>query len=77
MSWISELITAITDSFSGIGDAIITFLKDGFMNLFFDLSETGTIDGISEFGIFSFVLMGISLALGLTYFVVNLVRRKI
>lgn len=77
MSWLQELITAITDSLEGIGTAIFTFLKDGFMQLFFDLSDAGAVEGVSEFGIFSFVIMGISLALGLAYFIVNLVRRKI
>ena len=39
-------------------------------------SSTNAIEGVSEFGIFSFVIMGIGLCLGLTYFIVNLVRRK-
>lgn len=76
MSWIEELVTAITSTFTSLGTAIFTFLKDGFMSLFFKVSSAGAIEGVSEFGIFSFVLMGISLCLGLTYFIVNLVRRK-
>lgn len=77
MSWIEELVTAITSTFENLGNSIFTFLKDGFMTLFFEVSTEGTIEGVSNFGIFSFVLMGISLCLGLTYFIVNLVRRKI
>lgn len=75
MSWISDLVTAITSTFTTLGTAIFTFLKDGFVTLFLEVNE-GTITGVSEFGIFSFVIMGISLCLGLTYFIVNLVRRK-
>lgn len=77
MSWIEELVTAITSTFTNLGTSIFTFLKDGFMSLFFDVTSEGAIEGVSNFGIFSFVLMGVSLCLGLTYFIVNLVRRKI
>lgn len=77
MSWIEELVTALTSTFQNLGTSIFTFLKDGFMSLFFDVTSEGAIEGVSNFGIFSFVLMGISLCLGLTYFIVNLVRRKI
>lgn len=75
MSWIGDLVTAITSTFTNLGTAIFEFLKDGFVTLFLNVSE-GTITGVSEFGIFSFVIMGMSLCLGLTYFIVNLVRRK-
>ena len=77
MSWIADLVTAITSTFTTLGNAIFTFLKDGFVTLFLNVnSSTNAIEGVSEFGIFSFVIMGIGLCLGLTYFIVNLVRRK-
>lgn len=77
MSWIEELVTAITSTFTKLGNAVFTFLKDGFVTLFFDKTAEGVIEGVSDFGIFAFVLMGVSLCLGLTYYIVNLVRRKI
>lgn len=76
-TWISDIIDAITDTFTGIGDAIFNFLKDGFITLFMETDAQGAITGVSAFGIFGFVLMGLSLVLGLTYFITNLVRRKI
>lgn len=76
MTWISELVTAITSTFTTLGTAIFNFLKDGFVTLFLETDAQGAITGVSSFGIFSFVLMGIALCLGLTYFIVNMVRRK-
>ena len=78
MSWINDLVSAITGALTGIGNAIFEFLKDGFTTLFLEVdSTTHNVTGVSNFGLFSFVIMGIALALGLTYFIVNLVRRKI
>lgn len=77
MSWITQMIEAITSTFTNLGNAVFKFLKDGFVNLFLETSTEGAVTGVSAFGIFGFALMGISLCLGLTYFIVNLVRRKI
>lgn len=77
MTWIQEIVEALTDTFTSLGTAVFTFLKDGFMTLFFDIGTDGAISGVSNFGIFTFVMLGISLCLGLTYFITNLVRRKI
>lgn len=77
MTWITEIVSAITTPLTNLITAVLTALKDGFVTLFFDKTTEGAIEGISDFGIFSFVLMGISLALGLTYYITNLVRRKI
>lgn len=78
MSWVSDITTAITSTFTALGNGIIEFITSGFTKLFFVVDGTsGEITGVSNFGIFGFVLMGISLVLGLTYFIVNLVRRKI
>ena len=76
MSWITDITGAITGSLTSIGNAIFEFIKTGFTTLFFDVTD-GTITGVSNFGKFAFIIMGISLALGMTYFIVNLVRRKI
>lgn len=77
MSWVTDIINAITSTFTNIGTAIFNFLKDGFVTLFMETDAQGAITGVSSFGIFGFVLMGLSLVLGLTYFITNLVRRKI
>lgn len=75
-SWIGNIVTAITTTFTDLGNAIFSMLKDGFTTLFLETNESGAVTGVSNFGIFGFILMGISLCLGLTYFIVNLVRRK-
>ena len=77
MSWVTEIVTAITSSLTSLGNAIFEFLKDGFVTLFLTTDAQGTITGVSAFGIFGFVTMGITLAMGLAYFITNLVRRKI
>ena len=78
MSWIDNIVQAITSTFTVLGNSIFTMLKDGFTTLFLEVdSTTHAVTGVSNFGIFSFVLMGIALCLGLTYFITNLVRRKI
>lgn len=77
MTWVTDIINAITSTFTNIGTAIFNFLKDGFVTLFLETDAQGAVTGVSEFGIFGFVLMGLSLVLGLTYFITNLVRRKI
>lgn len=76
MNWIGDLVTAITSTFTDLGSSMTTMLKDTFTGLFFDVSDAGAVTGVSNFGIFSFALMGIALCLSLVYFIVNLVRRK-
>jgi hypothetical protein len=77
MSWVTDIINAITSTFTNLGTAVFNFLKDGFVTLFLKTDAQGAVTGVSELGIFGFVLMGLSLVLGLTYFITNLVRRKI
>lgn len=76
-TWIGQIIQAITDTFTNLGTSVFNFLKDGFTTLFLEVDGQGAVTGVSNFGLFGFVIMGISLVLGLTYFIVNLVRRKI
>lgn len=76
-TWVGQIIDAITETFTELGTAVFNFLKDGFTTLFLEVDGQGAVTGVSNFGIFGFVIMGISLVLGLTYFIVNLVRRKI
>ena len=75
-SWVGDLISNIVETFTDLGTAVFNFLKDGFVTLFLETSE-GVITGVSAFGIFGFVLIGISLCLGLTKFITSMVRRKI
>lgn len=77
MSWIEQIVSAITSVFTALGTSVFQLLKDGFVTLFLEVDTQGAITGVSAFGIFGFMLMGISLVLGLTYFITNLVRRKI
>ena len=77
MSWTTDIVSAITSTFTSLGTAVVNLLKDGFTTLFLETGENGAVTGVSNFGIFGFILMGLSLVLGLTYFIVNLVRRKI
>lgn len=76
-TWIGQIIQAITETFTNLGENVFNFLKTGFTTLFLEVDGQGAITGVSNFGLFGFVIMGISLVLGLTYFIVNLVRRKI
>ena len=75
-SWVSDLISNITETLGDLGTAVFNFLKDGFTTLFLETSE-GVVTGVSNFGIFAFVLIGIALCLGLTKFITSMVRRKI
>ena len=77
MSWVTDIVSAITSTFTTLGTAVFNFLKDGFVTLFLETNTEGAVTGVSSFGIFGFILMGISLVFGLTYWIVSLVRRKI
>ena len=76
MNWINDITGAITGALTSIGNAIFEFLKSGFVTLFLETDAQGAVTGVSYFGIFGFVLMGIALAMSLAYFITNLVRRK-
>lgn len=66
---ITTMFSGVTDTITGLGTAI----KDMFMNLLFvDPSASDLV--LSEFAKFSFLLMGVSLALGLGYFIINKIR---
>lgn len=76
MTWITELTSAIATSLTSIGAAVFGFIKDGFVTLFLETDAQGAVTGVSAFGIFGFVAMGIALALGLTKFVTSIVRKR-
>lgn len=76
---LNDIISAITGGFTNLGQGVINLLKNGFIWLFTEYTESQgvyTITGLSPFAYFVFILMGISLCLGLVYFLVNMVRRS-
>ena len=79
-TWLQQILQAITGSFQTLGDAVLGFLKRGFVELFCEytgtLDSTYTITGPSPIAYFVFIIMGISLVLGLTYYLVNMLRRS-
>lgn len=79
-NWLTEILNAITGSLTTLGGAIIAWIKQGFVQLFCEytgsLDSTYTITGPSPIAYFVFILMGIALAMSLTYFLVNLLRRS-
>lgn len=66
---ITTMFSGVTDTITGLGTAV----KDMFMNLLFEDPVAETLV-LSEFAKFSFLLMGVSLALGLGYFIINKIR---
>lgn len=74
-TWVSQLIEAIISVFTNLGTAILEFIKEGFTTLFLEVGEGGAITGLSNLGIFTFVTTGISMVMGLTYVIYNLVKR--
>lgn len=72
---ISEVIQAIQDAVTGFGDTIVSAVKTLFNGFMFDTNgTTQTLSNVAKFG---FLLLGISLVMGLSYWVINLIRRKI
>lgn len=74
-TWITELIESITSVFTDLGKAILGFVKTGFNELFFEEVADGA-KTLSDFAVFVFVLMGISVVMGLTYWITNLIHRS-
>lgn len=75
-AWITQLLENFLGSFTNVGTAVFNFLKEGFVTLFLKTSE-GAVTGPSEFGIFVFFCLGLTLCLGLTKFITSMCRRKI
>lgn len=78
-SLLTDIVAAITGAFKTLGQAVIDLVRNGFIWLFTTYTESSgvyTITGLSPFAYFVFILMGISLCLGLVYFLVNMCRRS-
>ena len=70
---IQGIIDALKSTFTDLGTAILAFLKSGFETIFLNDGKTG----LSNLGTFLFVMLSISLTVGLTRWITSLVRRKI
>lgn len=70
---LQTLISLIVGGITGIAEGIGTGISTLVMNLMFELSEQGAILGLSAFGSVLAIFAGISLAIGLSYKIYNLI----
>lgn len=68
--FIDLLVGGVTELGSGIGSGTNSFVGD----LFFKMSESGTVEGLSVFGGATAIFGGIGLAVGLTTLIFHWVR---
>lgn len=64
---ISLLVAGITGIATGIGEGLSILVQ----SIFLTVSETGAVEGLSTFGGLIIVFAGVSLAIGLSRWVVN------
>ena len=69
-----EIITSITDAFSGIITGLSDAIKSAVSALIFDTN--GNTQTISNFAKFAFTLMGLGMAVGVVYLIVRWVRSR-
>jgi len=69
----AELITTMFSSVTSTVQGLATGIKTMFMNLIYEDPTASTLV-LSDFAKFSFLLMGVSLALGLGYFIIRKIR---
>ena len=77
MTWLTQLISAMTNSFTSLSSSIMTTILDSFKTLFLEVDAQGAITGVTPVAIFIFFGLGISLCLGLTKWVTSFARKKI
>ena len=77
MEWLGNFVQAIIYPFEEMATAVMGTITSAFTKLFLIINESGAITGVSPFGLFVGLGLGISLVLGLTKFVTSLVRKKI
>ena len=68
-----ELITTMFSGFSSVITGLSTGVKDMFMNLLYE-DPTATTLVLSDFAKFGFLIAGLSMALGLGYFIIRKIR---
>lgn len=69
---INTMFSGVTITAEGLGNAI----KDMFLNIIYD-DPAAEVKVISQFATFIFLMFGVSLTLGLGYFIINKVSLKI
>lgn len=74
-----DLIEAFTYSFTELAQKIPSAVKDAVTNVLFDTTTSGgtTTQTVSNLGLFCFLMLGVTLVIGVTRWAVSLVRRKI
>lgn len=78
-TFLNDILSAITGSFTTLGSAIIDLIKDSFVNLFCISTESAgvvTITGLSPLAYYSFILLGIAIVMGLTAKLFSMIRRS-
>ena len=68
-----ELITSMFSSFTDVISGLAGGVKEMFMNLIYE-NPTADVLVVSDFAKFSFIMAGLSLALGLGYFIIRKIR---
>ena len=68
-----ELITSMFSSFSDVISGLAGGVKEMFMNLLYE-NPTAEVLVVSDFAKFGFIMAGLSLALGLGYFIIKKIR---
>lgn len=69
-----EIITSITEAFSGIVTGLTSAIRDSVNGLIFE--GTGDTQTLSGFAKFAFTLMGLGMAVGVVYLIVRWVRNR-
>lgn len=68
---LTEIINLLIGGLTGIASGIGSGLSELVSNIFLEVGETGTIEGMSVFGGLIVVFAGVALAIGLSRWVVN------
>ena len=71
---IQSIISAITDTLSGFGTGVATFLNDFITELVFTTGANGATE-LSAFASWSLAFLGLGLVIGLGAMIVRLVKR--
>lgn len=78
MTWLTSMVNAVVNAFNGFVTGVGSGVADFFQSIF--LTNTGTAQApvyeLSTFATVSLVMLGISLAIGVTTLIVHWVKRK-
>jgi len=77
MAWLTSMVNAVVNAFNGFVTGVGSGVADFFQTIF--LTNTGTeqapVYELSTFAAVSLVMLGISLAIGVTTLIVHMVKR--